>query len=282
MLCRPVHVACGAERNCICSFVYYSSRFAMEPLGEPITTRAITVFCGSSPGNSPAYKHAATSLGHALAAQKRPLVYGGGSSGLMGTVASAAMERGGQVTGVIPAPAYMIPQPQAESLATKTAQKVKDIRAVMALPFSRNSARNDAGAGGHTTTTKDERIYVPSMHERKAEMSRRACGFVGLPGGYGTFEEVLEVITWTQIGIHNKPVILMNVLGFYNPLRALVQGAVREGFIRARNESLVVFLDGPEDQSEHEKFDWGLATLEALDRWVAAHVGVQADRRFVG
>jgi len=105
------------------------------------------------------------------------------------------------------------------------------------------------------------------MHERKLEMAKRVGGFVGLPGGYGTFEEVLEVTTWTQLGIHTRPVVVLNVLSFYNPLRELIRNSVRDGFILPQNEHLIIFVDGPEDPSLHDSFDWGTAAIEALDGW---------------
>jgi len=112
-----------------------------------------------------------------------------------------------------------------------------------------------------------ETIIVDSMHERKVEMAKRVGAFVGLPGGFGTFEEILEVITWTQLNIHNKPVILLNVLSFYNPLRELIRNGIREGFIKPQNEQLCVFVDGPADHKDHESFDWGQAAVDAIDTW---------------
>lgn len=123
------------------------------------------------------------------------------------------------------------------------------------------------------------------MHERKVEMARRSCGFIGLPGGYGTFEEVFEVTTWTQLGIHSKrmhlifshhsrdiltlsaAVVIANVLGFFDPIRNLIQDAIRDGFIQNAGVNLVRFVDGPPDHSLHESFDWGTALLEELDSW---------------
>ena len=125
------------------------------------------------------------------------------------------------------------------------------------------------------------------MHERKIEMARRSCGFIGLPGGYGTFEEVFEVITWTQLGIHSKrmppisphrsydipttsaAVVLANVLGYYEPVRALVEGAIKAGFVQPAGVNLVRFVDGPSDHSLHESFDWGKALIEEVDSWEA-------------
>jgi len=105
------------------------------------------------------------------------------------------------------------------------------------------------------------------MHDRKIEMTKRAGGFVGLPGGFGTYEEVLEVICWTQIGLHTKPMVLLNVLNFYDPLRSLIRSGIKEGFIQPHNENLVIFVDGPPDMREHDAFDWGKAAIDALDSW---------------
>jgi hypothetical protein len=170
------------------------------------------------------------------------LVYGGGFHGLMGVVAEAVVCAGGQVTGVIP-------------------------YAIMAAGGERDKIN------GHLKSYLDknkgavETVVVNSMHERKVEMAKRATGFLGLPGGFGTFEEVLEVTTWTQIGIHDKPVVLLNVLSFWNPMRDLIRSGIREGFILSHNEQLIVFVDGPSDHDEHETFDWGTAALQALDSW---------------
>lgn len=147
------------------------------------------------------------------------------------------------------------------------------------------------------------------MHERKVEMAKRVNGFVGLPGGFGTFEEVnfgaklftyssnnsifpkvMEVTTWTQLGIHDKrefdskisasfrvigwyscilyeAVVLLNVLSFWDPLRVLVKSSIDAGFIKPSSERLIIFVDGPEDKGEHESYDWGKAALDALDSW---------------
>ncbi|EJF62650.1 hypothetical protein BD309DRAFT_984780 [Dichomitus squalens] len=208
-------------------------------------TRAVTVFCGSSKGRDVAFTNAAKSLGKALAEAGRPLVYGGGSAGIMGAVSGAVLDAGGQVTGVVP---YAMVAAGGEVEQTK---------------------------GTHTPHVqlkekgreKAEVVVVNSMHERKAEMAKRSCAFFGLPGGFGTFEEVLEVVCWSQIGIHSKPVLVLNVLGFWDPLRDLVKNGIRSGFILEKNEKLLRFVEGPEDHAEHESFDWGKAAVEALETW---------------
>jgi len=207
------------------------------------TTTAVAVYCASSLGTQKAYQSAARSVGIALAEADRRLVYGGGSRGIMGVVSGAVLEHGGRVTGVIPLPM---------------------------VAAGGEGKQGEASAHVHLDKKGSESletIVVSSMHDRKVEMAQRSCGFVGLPGGFGTFEEVLEVTTWTQIGLHIKPVILANVLSYFDPLRQLIQNGVKEGFIRPHNAPLITFVDGPADHSEHESFDWGKAVLEALDNW---------------
>ncbi|KAF8654109.1 hypothetical protein AX16_003642 [Volvariella volvacea WC 439] len=204
---------------------------------------AVTVYCGSSLGRHPAYRNAAISLGEAIARAGRRLVYGGGSKGLMGIVSDAALRNGAAVTGIVP---FAMVRSGGEKEQVGSAVKIM---------------LDEKGRD------KVETIIVDSMHERKVEMARRSGAFVGLPGGYGTFEEVFEVITWTQLGIHSKPVILLNVLSYYEPLRQLVQAGVDEGFIKRENQGLVIFVNGPENHDEHETFNWGEAALEAIENW---------------
>ncbi|KAF4615393.1 hypothetical protein D9613_002943 [Agrocybe pediades] len=208
------------------------------------TNPPVAVYCGASIGNRPAFAAAAKSLGFALATSGRPLVYGGGSKGIMGIVSGAALQKEGKVIGVIP---------RAMVAAGGEKDKVNENNVHVLL--------DEPGR------EKVETILVDSMHERKVEMAKRAEAFFGLPGGFGTFEEVLEVTTWSQLGIHDKPVILLNVLSFWEPLRTLVKQSINAGFIHAANERLIIFVDGPEDHDEHESFDWGKAALEALDNW---------------
>uniref|UniRef100_A0A8H8CN46 Cytokinin riboside 5'-monophosphate phosphoribohydrolase n=1 Tax=Psilocybe cubensis TaxID=181762 RepID=A0A8H8CN46_PSICU len=203
----------------------------------------VAVYCGSSTGKCKAFATAARSLGLALAKHDRLLVYGGGSKGIMGVVSGAVLEGGGKVLGVIP---------HAMVAAGGEDEKVQSTTKVYL---------NEAGR------EKVENIVVETMHERKVEMAQRADGFVGLPGGFGTFEEVLEVTTWSQLGIHDKPVVLINVLSFWEPLRTLIKSSIDAGFIKPSSERLIQFIDGPENHEEHESFDWGTAAIEALDNW---------------
>ncbi|THH09364.1 hypothetical protein EW145_g2075 [Phellinidium pouzarii] len=186
-------------------------------------------------------------LGAALARAGRPLVYGGGSRGIMGIVSGSTLEHGGEVIGVMPYAMYA-----AGGERQKTQEEIEN------------------GIDIVVQTHGEERlktIVVNSMHERKIKMAECSGGFVGLPGGFGTYEEIFEVITWTQLSIHEKPVVLLNVLSFYSPLKELVRNGIKEGFIQPSSESLVVFVDGPSDLSQHEAFDWGVAALQALDSW---------------
>ena len=163
--------------------------------------KRICVFCGSNPGLRPDYAAAAMEMARALARQGIGLVYGGGHVGLMGIVADTIMREGGEAIGVIP-----------EALLKRE-------------------------VGHHGLT---ELHVVRSMHERKQLMADLSDGFIALPGGYGTFEEFCEVITWSQLGIHPKPCALLNVLGFYDPLLAMFDHGVAEGFIHPDHRAMVL------------------------------------------
>ncbi|KAH0715552.1 hypothetical protein KY285_008468 [Solanum tuberosum] len=154
--------------------------------------KKICVFCGSSPGKKSGYKEAAVELGKELVSRNIDLVYGGGSIGLMGLVSQAVYSGGRHVLGVIPR--TLMPR-------EITGETVGEVKA------------------------------VADMHQRKAEMAKHSDAFIALPGGYGTLEELLEVIAWSQLGIHDKPVGLLNVDGYYNSLLAFIDKAVEEGFI---------------------------------------------------
>lgn len=172
---------------------------------RPTITR-ICVFCGSRPGGRSEYVAAARELGCLLAERGIGLVYGGASVGMMGAVADAVLNGGGEVIGVIP-----------EALVR------------------RELAHN------HLT---DLRI-VSSMHERKAVMAELSQAFIALPGGFGTFEELFETITWSQLGIHRKAIGVLNVGGFYDGLLALVDHAIAEGFIPAQHRELLLEAPDP-------------------------------------
>ncbi|XP_073011715.1 cytokinin riboside 5'-monophosphate phosphoribohydrolase LOG1-like [Typha latifolia] len=163
--------------------------------------KRICVFCGSSQGKKRSYQEAAVELGKELVSSNIDLVYGGGSVGLMGLVSQAVHEGGRHVIGVIPK--TLMPR-------EITGETVGEVKA------------------------------VADMHQRKAEMARRSDAFIALPGGYGTLEELLEVITWAQLGIHDKPVGLLNVDGYYNSLLSFIDKAVEEGFISPSSRHIIV------------------------------------------
>jgi hypothetical protein len=164
------------------------------------------VFCGSSAGVRPEYTEAAAAVGRLLAERGIGLVYGGGKVGLMGVLADAVLAAGGEAVGVIP-----------------HALEAREV--------------------GHTGLT--ELHVVDTMHQRKALMADLADGFVALPGGFGTYEEFFEVLTWSQLGIHPKPCGVLNTAGFYDALLALADHAVAEGFVRAEHRQLVLVETDP-------------------------------------
>ena len=168
--------------------------------------RAVCVFCGASSGRLSAYADAARSLGAALAGRDLALVYGGGRVGLMGAVADGALAAGGEVTGVIPQ----------ELVARELAH------------------------GGLT------RLHVvETLHERKALMADLSDGFIALPGGFGTLDELLEQLTWSQLGLHAKPIGLLDAEGYWGPLIALAQHATAEGFVREADLAAIAVAEDP-------------------------------------
>jgi uncharacterized protein (TIGR00730 family) len=169
---------------------------------------SICVFCGSNAGADPAYLQAAQAVGRGLAQRGVRVVYGGGKVGMMGAVADAARDAGGEVTGVIP-------------------QAIFDLEI------------------GHTGL--DDLRVVGSMHERKALMAELSDAFIALPGGIGTLEELFEVYTWAQLGIHAKPLGLMDVVGYYRPLVAFLDHAVHERFVRRETRTLLAVSDDLDD-----------------------------------
>jgi len=171
-----------------------------------MSIQSICVFCGASPGFNPAYRAAATELGKLFSGSGVQLVYGGGGSGLMGIVANSVLEAGGEVTGVIPD--YL----QDREL-------------------------------GHQKLTRLE--VVSSMHERKRRMFDLADGIVVLPGGVGTLEEALEVITWKQLGMHNKPIVILNVQKYWQKLNELIAETIEEGFAAPPTRDLYELVDIP-------------------------------------
>lgn len=177
-------------------------------LSTTISAVRLCVFCGSSTGRHPAFASAAQMLATELARRDIEIVYGGGNVGLMGVVADAALTAGGRVTGVIP-----------QGLVSRE----------LAHP---------ALSTLHV---------VQSMHERKALMAELSDGFIALPGGFGTLEEFCEVVTWTQLGIHQKPCGLLNVAGYYDGLLAFLAHALQEEFVKVTHFDIVVSSDDPQE-----------------------------------
>ncbi|KAI9201370.1 hypothetical protein LWI28_022299 [Acer negundo] len=191
--------------------------------------KRVCVFCGSSTGKRDCYSDAALELGKELVSRRLDLVYGGGSVGLMGLVSQEVHRGGGHVLGIIP----------------KTLMS-KEI----------------------TGETVGEVKPVADMHQRKAEMARNSDCFIALPGGYGTLEELLEVITWAQLGIHDKPVGLINVDGYYNSLLNFIDKAVDDGFIFPSQRSIIVSAPNARE------------LVQKLEEYVPGHDGVVAKAKW--
>ena len=188
--------------------------------------KSVVVYCGSSDESRPVYLEAAGSMGRALVARGLTLIFGGGRTGMMGAVADAALQAGGKVIGIMP-------------------------------------RQFDTPVLAHPGLT--EMILVDSMHQRKALMAERGDAFVALPGGFGTLEELFEILTWAQIGMHTKPVGVLNAEGYFDPLLALIEHARREGFIYAVHRALLACERTPEALLDR------LAAYEppqGLGRWV--------------
>ena len=168
--------------------------------------KSIVVFCGSADGYSELYKEVAYELGAILAERRIGLVYGGGKIGLMGAVADGALNNGGKVTGVIP-----------DFLKTKEV--------------------------AHEGLTK--LITVDSMHTRKLRMHELSDGIIAMPGGWGTMEELFEMMTWGQLGLHQKPIGILNVNGYYDALTALITAMVSEGFLKEIYQEMILVSQDP-------------------------------------
>ncbi len=187
--------------------------------------KSICVFCGSSPGGNPAYVNVATALGTELAARGMRLIYGGGNVGLMGAVADAVMKAGGEVVGIIP----------------------------------RMLAEKEVAHHGLT-----ELVIVETMHERKMAMADRAEGFIALPGGFGTLDELCEILTWTQLSLHANPSVLINQNGFFDSFLTFLDHAVSELFLIPEHRALLITASNPA-----EALDTLAANPSALhDKWI--------------
>ena len=170
--------------------------------------RSLCVYCGSSTGTNPQYAEAAVELGQMMADNDIELIYGGGAVGLMGLIADTVIDAGGRVTGIIPG--HLFPREVAHSGLT-------------------------------------DLIEVGTMHERKEEMFRRSDAFIALPGGFGTMEELTEVTTWSQIGLHVKPIGVLNVDGYYDLFLAWLDRAIEDGLLKPSNRAFIIDRDKPVD-----------------------------------
>lgn len=188
--------------------------------------KSICVYCGSADGLASAYLNSASEMGQLLAQTGIRLVYGAGKTGLMGAVADGALRAGGEVIGVVP-----------ENL---------------------NSPVLIHAALTHLEVT-------PEIHARQARMAELADAFIALPGGYGTFAELFEALTWAQIGIHQKPVGVLNIHGYFDPLLALVNHACREGYIFPEHKELLLSAPTPTELLEKLR---AFRLPDGLDRWV--------------
>ena len=176
-----------------------------------VMLNSLCVFCGSRDGGDPAHRAAAERLGLVMAERGIRLVYGGGRVGMMGVIADLVLAHGGQVTGVIP------------EFLVKLEQGHPDI---------------------------DELIVVDNMHERQRRMAELADGFVALPGGLGTLAETIEMVNWRKMNLHEKPVAIVNIGGYWDPLVAIVKGFVTNGFAHPASAELFTFVDGVDDAIE--------------------------------
>jgi uncharacterized protein (TIGR00730 family) len=174
------------------------------------TIRSICVYCGSSPGNNELYMKAGHILGRSIAQAGLKLIYGGGGKGIMGAVADGALRAGGKVTGIIPR-------------------------------FLMNKEATEAAL-----QRLDDLIVTDNMHQRKHAMFEKSDAFVALPGGIGTVEEIIEIMTWAQLGHHRKPIVFGNVAGFWNPMVTLLDHMRGEGFIHTGHLVQPLVVDAPE------------------------------------
>lgn len=192
--------------------------------------KRISVFCGSSLGSEEVYRLQATLLGQTLAKQNIELVYGGAKIGLMGAVADGALREGGKVIGVLP-------------------------------KFLRSKEIAHEGL--------TQLVLVDSMHERKTKMNEMSDGVIALPGGFGTLEELFEMLTWGQLGLHQKPIAILNINGFYDALIAMMQTMVDGGLLKEVNQKMLLVSDDIED------------LLHKMRNYVAPVVGKWIDKEMV-
>jgi uncharacterized protein (TIGR00730 family) len=185
----------------------------------------ICVYCGSSPGRKKEYTEIAQTLGTILADRNIELIYGGASVGMMGALADAVLQEGGKVTGIIPD----------------------------------NLMRKEVAHDGLTDLQ-----VVASMHERKAQMAELSDGFIALPGGFGTMEELFEMLTWGQLGLHRKPIGMLKISGYYHHLSTFLDHTVKEGFVKENHRSMLIVKENPKELLEQlDKYE-----SPVVEKWI--------------
>ncbi len=208
---------------------------------QRVHIRAVAVFCGSRLGRDQRFAEAADRLGRLIGEAGVRLVFGGGRIGLMGRIADACLAAGGQVTGVIPR--FLAEREVAHA-------GVADMRMVEAQRIRTNGRPSHSvgqGAGGGCVTPLEEmELEINAMHIRKAWMAKEADGFVMLPGGLGTLDETIEILTWRQLGLHDKPIVLCDVAGSARPLIAAIEAAIAAGFAEPSARALFALAEGPD------------------------------------
>ena len=202
------------------------NRAMIDPPEKPI--RSLCVYCGSSPGNDPQFRRSAVALGKSLAGAGIRLVYGGGDNGLMGAIAKSVLARGGAVLGIIPQFLQAAEQGQ--------------------------QAQNLVGI---------EMRVVPDMHTRKRIMFEESDAFLAMPGGIGTLEELVEVLTWAQLGRHEKPIGLLNINDFWSPYVELVQHMADAGFLHNSKKAIPLVFEQPQDVVESLNRLWNPIRTDA-------------------
>ncbi|CCF55519.1 hypothetical protein KAFR_0A00810 [Kazachstania africana CBS 2517] len=208
-----------------------------------MSEKSICVYCGSSVGNSTVYSEEASKLGSLFHKLGWKLIYGGGTTGLMGAIAQATMGPNfdGKVHGIIP-----------DALVAKEreAGREDDVNVQEAIEQQINTTVENHKGSTPISTKFGDTTIVPDMHTRKRLMASESDAFVAMPGGYGTFEEIMECITWSQLGIHSKPVVLFNINGFYNSLLLFIRHSIDQGFISNANGDIVQVANTPEEVVE--------------------------------
>lgn len=220
----------------ICSLCYLyliNATFFFHKMTEsPIKT--LCVFCGSSYGKDPAFTAGATELGELMAKKQYGLVYGGGTTGLMGAIAKAVASNGQYVHGIIP-----------DALVSKE-------RKYSAEEIEKFNKEIESSVDNHNGSTPLDDSYgkstiVSDMHTRKRLMGSEADAFVAMPGGFGTLEEIMEITTWSQLGIHKKPIVLFNLNGFYDSFIVFIESCIKNGFISEQNGKIIKIATTPEE-----------------------------------